>query len=244
MDLVYKIGLKCEWENYNELRYSIRSAVKHVLDLEKIVIVGYKPYWLTNVLHIQAADPYLSNKDGNLINKMIIASMHPEVTKQFLNMSDDNYFLADTNIKFFLEPIYNNKMIDFKPEQRLTRWEERLLRTIHLLQSKSLPVNCYEAHTPYLLNKEDYATTLFKYDYGFDNGLTGNTLYFNTNNRTGKPIRGNDLVRIETFPQDHGIVPSMCASKLLLNYTTKSFNEHIKTYLQQRFSDKSIYEND
>ena len=100
VDLVYKIGSKCDWSNYEELRYSIRSAMENFEDLGKIYIIGNSPEWIdkNHVIYIPCEDPYKRNKDANLINKLILACSNERLSNSFVNMSDDMFFLK--NIKF------------------------------------------------------------------------------------------------------------------------------------------------
>ena len=76
IDVVYKLGLNPDWGNYEELRHSLRSLCNFE-NLGNVFIVGQKPDWIQEVIHIPALDSYKRNKDANLINKLILACSNP-----------------------------------------------------------------------------------------------------------------------------------------------------------------------
>lgn len=85
IDVVYKLGNGSRFDDA-ELRYSLRS-LSNFRDLGKIYVVGKKPAWIKNVIHIPAGDPYKSNKDANIINKIILAATHSDITANIEGMT-------------------------------------------------------------------------------------------------------------------------------------------------------------
>ena len=191
VDLVYKIG-KRDNDTNTELRHSIRSAVENFTDLGKIYIVGHKPEWAINVIHIPMGDPYKNNKDANLINKLLRACQEEDLSQEFLNMSDDYFFLEKIGKDYFDVPIYDNEIIEKpNPEGRYTKWDRRLLSTKQILKERGYEQNIYDLHMPVLIDKTKYKQVMLEYDYGFDNGYCGNTLYFNTIGKKGREVIKN-----------------------------------------------------
>lgn len=242
IDLVYKIGINAEWDEYNELKYSIRSAVKYFSDLRNIVIVGNKPHWASDkIIHIPAKDPYTHNKDANLINKMILACLDERISDEFINISDDQFFLSNVTYNDFKTNYIENNHYNCCSNGKMNRWEIRLNRTKQLLESKSLTYNCYETHIPCLLNKNLYPKTLLQYDFGVDVGYCGNTLYFNSILDKPKVVTKNILTRITNKHNLDDLIKAVENSRFL-NYTNKSINDDLKFYLLNKFNTKSIYE--
>lgn len=241
IDVVYKLGYNCEWGDFEELRYSLRSLEKNFKDLGKVYVVGYRPRWLHNIIHIHALDPYKTNKDGNLVNKLILASVHKEITPQFINISDDQYFLSPTTVEEMKYPIIDNSHIQFIPNAPLNRWQQRLKRTISVLKERGFTHDCYEAHTPYLIDSSNYMSTLMQYDYGVDLGYCGNTLYFNTLKKPGRVITKRDLARI-TSSFDYDILQSKLIGVKFLNHTNKGLNDSLKKILKEKFPEPSKFE--
>jgi hypothetical protein len=256
VDLVYKVGNTSESENHSELRYSIRSAERYFKDLRHIYIIGYKPNWLEctestqkehKLYHIPLEDCYTHNKDANLINKLIVACTHKELSKKFLNMSDDYFFIKEMSEKDFEMPLINKKITDVIKAKlinggKLTKWELRLQKTINLLLSKNLPGDCYETHCPQMINSELYIRILLNYDYGTDNGMCGNTLYFNTLKGSYRSVEEISLLRIEN---KYLILNQLVANANkfnLINFTGSAYNLIMKQYLEQAFTIKSFCE--
>lgn len=244
IDVVYKIGEKPEVENHEELRYSIRSVCKHFKDLGKIFIIGYKPGWIRDIIHIPLKDPYKTNKDANLINKMIMACCRNELSNYFINISDDMFFLKDIDKEYFYTPMYNNRIANLVLSGSSVKWEVRLIRTINMLQSLSLPGDCYEAHIPYLLNKVEYPKILLNFDYGYDQGYCGNTLYFNSVNRDlyndFESVKEKTVLRLEK-KHDHEKL-AQASDFDFLNYSVRGYSNEVHNFLKSKFSEYSKYE--
>jgi hypothetical protein len=242
IDVAYKLGSNSDWGNYEELRYSIRSLQKNFKNLGNIFIVGSSPDWACNGYFHALNDPYRTNKDANLINKLIVAAKIPLISDYFLNMSDD-YFLTkpleitdETQLKV---PYFDNSVPQPK-EERPNRWNKRLRRTFDHLDKLGLKSNCYEIHAPQLLNKKLFPDTVLRYPFGEDIGMCGNTLYFNTVEQKGevlgKQVPENYVGRVKNKTQK---IPKNCT---WINTTPKGMGDNIKDYLQKEFSEKSDYE--
>ena len=242
IDVVYKLGSGSKWDN-KELRYSLRS-LSNFRNLGKVYIVGYLPDWVKNVIHIPATDPHLSNKDCNLINKIILASHDKNISQEFLNFSDDQLLLRECSYEDFKIPYYDNSLKQFKPDEKLSRWRARLKNTIRVLEEKGLPSNCYESHIPTLLDKDKFIYAVFQYNYPEGQGMCGNTLYINTTGKRGDPLPKDYAVRFEGNCPELSVLESICEGKLHLNYAEATTNENLFNFLENRFPTKSIYEND
>jgi len=235
VDVVYKIGPKCNWENYNELRYSLRSLL-NIEGLGKVFIVGHKPEWCQNVIHLPQGDPYKRNKDANLINKMIRVSAHPDLSEEFLWFSDDQYIVTPVKREDFEVPQYDNALYR---QGKKDPWSSRALRTIQYLRKRNKPTNIYECHSPYLFNKHLSSRVFFELPFGEGAGMLGNTFYFNfTRSKPGRPRYSHvSIGRTATRSDIDQLVPG----KKFMNIN-HGVNDEIKQWLQDKFPEKSIYE--
>lgn len=240
IDVVYKMGSGSKYNN-DELRYSLRS-LSNFKDLGKVYIIGYCPDWVKNVIHYPLVDSYKSNKDANLINKILLASLDKSISTEFLNFSDDQVLLKECSYEDFKDPYYNNNMSNFKPGESLSRWKKRLQNTINALKEYGQTFNCYECHIPTLIHKYDYLNTVLKYAYGETPGLCGNTLYFNTIKKLGIELPKGVALRMQNTINDLPILEKECEGKLHLNYDEISTNDILFVYLANKFPAKSIYE--
>lgn len=93
MDAIYILGTGSEREN-EEIKYSIRSLEKYMLDLRNIYIVGEYPPFLKKAIHIPAND-FSDKKEINAFSKILKACEHSDVSEEFLLMNDD-FFMLDT----------------------------------------------------------------------------------------------------------------------------------------------------
>jgi hypothetical protein len=101
IDLVYIVGNGSTWKN-NELRYSIRSAIKHLKGIGNVWVVGVKPAWL-DVKHIPANDSGRTATESVYL-KLKKAIAHPEISEDFLFFNDDYYLLKNAPANKF--PFY------------------------------------------------------------------------------------------------------------------------------------------
>lgn len=91
MDIVYILGSGSTWEN-NEIRFSLRSVEKNVKDLGNVFVVGEKPEWLQNVVHIPCTDSF-GIKWRNAYKKIGLVCENPALASEFLLMNDDFFIL-------------------------------------------------------------------------------------------------------------------------------------------------------
>ena len=55
MDIVIPLGTESRWHD-NELRFTLRSIEKHLTGYRNVIIVGWCPPWVQNVVHIKKED--------------------------------------------------------------------------------------------------------------------------------------------------------------------------------------------
>jgi hypothetical protein len=240
MDVVYKLGCGSKSDD-KELRYSLRS-LSNFVDLEKVFVVGFKPRWLKEVIHIPAEDLHPANKDCNLINKLILACHHPEISVNFVNMSDDQVFLKEIDQKELFQPYYDNSLL-ISPTDRIKRWRRRLHHTVDCLKKNHKKTDCYETHIPTVLSKYIFPEIMQKYNYTDVPGMCGNTLFFN--NQTvieGREFDKNVAIKIEEAQTTVEAIERMCEEKTHLNYSESATNNQLFDFLQKKFPIQSKYE--
>jgi hypothetical protein len=248
IDVVYTLGTESKCEDL-ELRYSLRS-LSLFKDLGKVFIVGHLPKWIKRdtVIHIPAFDPYLANKDANLISKLILACFDERLSEDFLWFSDDQVLLRECDVNLFQTPLIDNIHLRrlIVPGARLNRWLTRLKRSKEILIERGYKYDCYESHTPYLLNKKLYPKILLSYDYGSAEGYLGNTLYFNTLfdtlDMSGIENTEQRLMKLEVEHSSVQEIELKRNSKFFLNYTDRAINKNLFVFLETLFPETSIFE--
>lgn len=148
MTIVYTIGRGSAWSD-NELRISIRSMVKNT-PVKRIVIVGHKPEFLTNVVHIPAADG--PKKQFNIHNKTLAAC---DVVDEFINAHDDHFILKPTDFSTY----YHGGQL--KGRKFHGNYGRAIWNT-----SKELPGGLYyDLHMPMKMKADSYKEIMSRYDW-------------------------------------------------------------------------------
>jgi len=95
ISVIYPLGTGSKWQN-NELRYSLRSLSK-ISGIGDVFIVGEKPAWVQNVIHIPCKDiPF--RKEYSIYTKIMAAVEDRRVSNCFLFMNDDHFCLQDMDV--------------------------------------------------------------------------------------------------------------------------------------------------
>jgi hypothetical protein len=228
MDLVYI----CRDGENEELRYSIRSAVKN-LPHDKIWVVGGKPDWYTgNYIQVDQRKDKYRNARENL--KAIVASK--EISESFVLMNDDFYIIN----KISTIPYMHAKTLDDKIKSRDDQFSGNsymniLRKTLFILSKRATgPVLDYELHVPMIMEKKKLASIL-KF-MGLWRSIYGNMF----------GVGGVEITDVKVYGESSPFYPSSYdMDNLMYDYLSSnddSFEEVKNLILFDRFSSKSIYE--
>lgn len=214
-DRKYNIVYLYKKTNTDILRYSLRG-LKNV-PVGEVFIVGDKPPWATNIIHIPYA--FGKSKIQNEWGQLFEACRH---TDDFLLFNDD--FII-------LEPI--ERYMFFKRDIRRPSsvYYNAFLRTKKLFSG----FKNYEVHVPmYFVSKKFLK---LKNEYDIRRGYLHRSLYGNHYKCGGVRVKDNKIY------QPHKIEGAF--KKAFLSTTNKiERNEQFKTLLHGVFPEKSIYEAD
>ena len=149
MDALYVLGNSSQYNNL-ELRLSLRSLEKYAIGLESVFIVGEKPRWIKNVVHIPVDDVY--TRENNVFRKILVACKSP-ISENFLFMNDDFYMMKPfimSDYPYFV----NGEVVSIKNP---SRYQQIQNKTLEKLQSKGITrVMDYRVHCPIIFNKEKF----------------------------------------------------------------------------------------
>jgi hypothetical protein len=228
MDLVYI----CRNGQNEELRYSIRSAVKN-LPHDKIWVVGGKPDWYTgNYIQVNQT----KNKYANARDNLRALTESEEISESFVLMNDDFYIVN----KISSIPYMHAKSLDEKIKTREDLFSgnsyNRLLRATIKSVSKRVdtPAIDYELHVPMVMEKKKLQHVL-KFP-GLWRSIYGNI--FN--------VGGIEIRDVKVYEKSSIFYPnSYRISNLTSDYLSSSDDsfEIVKDkVLEKLFPKKSIYE--
>lgn len=151
MDIVIPLGNGSIWKN-NELRYCLRSIQKHCKDFRNIVLIGEKPDWIHNVIHI----PYVetAKHDLNIWHKTVFACKQEQISDNFLFCNDDFFFLKPFSTDY--PNIHMGTLSDYLLKTRPIPYYFKVERTYQLLLKNNLPTIHYDIHRPIVFNKAEF----------------------------------------------------------------------------------------
>lgn len=198
-DVVYILGSGSGWDD-NELRFSLRSLAQFMADIGNIYVVGARPRWLANVIHIPYKDRFRC-KERSIMIKLAHACGHPDLSQTFLAIHDDHFCLRPTFAQ--AEPFWAGKQLEdvFKYVSPRNPWRYAIRNTFLALRAKGLTEYNFDIHRPMLIDKTFFPQIMDLYDWpGAQHGFLVKSLYANTMKAT--PTFSRDLKinrRYESF---------------------------------------------
>jgi radical SAM superfamily enzyme YgiQ (UPF0313 family) len=242
LDVVYVLGTGSNWDD-NELRYSLRSLERNLSGLRSVYIVGHKPEWVQNVVHIPAEDPYGRNKDGNMIHKLLVACERDELSDVFISISDDQLLLSPLHAgqlrPYFEDTLHDKPLGWFERSDWRKRYSKNAVEILKRELGEEKRLFCYNSHIPCLMHKLEFAAIMRRYDYP-TTPLSLKTLYYNLVLRTHKPIRNLRAQVMKPLSMEQ--IHERCPGKTYLSYRDEGLNEALKRFLAVSFPVPSQYE--
>ena len=235
-DLVYVVGKNSCW-NDNELRYSLRSAERHLKNYRRVVIVGECPEFINKdtILHIPCEDT-MRNKAYTIKKKIMAAADHPEVSENFMFFNDDYFLTAGVDANSY--PYYWKCDLNHTMHINHTIYREHVQTTITALQAKGLPLKNFDTHKPIIYNKEKMKEVVHQYDWSVAFGYIMRSLYCNTLLIEGEYKLDNKLVRpmrIEGWKEMIVGIDCFSIDDRAVDFTFKDF-------IEKMFPNKSGFE--
>lgn len=184
VDLLYILGTGSRWDD-NEMRYSLRGASRF-FPHARVFVVGERPYWLRNVEHIAARDPY-PHPLKNSIHKLSAALQAEPTLKRFALMNDDFFFLK----AWPRLPLYHRGLLSASIVSHPTKrgyyfdglcWAQARLQRF----GKIAPLN-YGLHFPMVFDREQVIETFDTFG-GAGHGYHFRTMHGNLHNLGGEPM--------------------------------------------------------
>jgi hypothetical protein len=154
MDIVYI----CRPGENEELRYSIRSAVKN-LPHDKIWVVGGKPSWYKgNYIEVSQRRSKYKNARANM--NAIVRST--EISDDFILMNDDFFILSKIDFpKYYHAGQLSNKISYFESTHPRSKYTHLLKKSMRVLNEYGIQYpKDYALHVPFVMNKQKLAEIL------------------------------------------------------------------------------------
>lgn len=176
MDIVYTLGHGSTWQD-RELLFSLRAIHEFLPDVDRVVIVGLRPAWLRDVLHLPARDPHKC-KEKNIRDKLLRAC--EVLDRPFLFMNDDHFALRPQRADE-LPNWYSGDVGTLGNRLRTgSHYREALLNTHRVLAAAGLPTRNFDVHTPIVYDPAEFPRAMAAYDWTVVRGYVVKSLYANT----------------------------------------------------------------
>lgn len=182
VDVVYPLNKGSLWDD-NELRYSLRSLEIFFPRVWNVFIIGHRPEWLKGVVHI-ASDNEGRSRDMRIMNKAFQACRDPRVSKTFLFMNDDHFFL-----KPFLQfPFLHGGSLETKLNySKPGAYTGAIGNTVALLQELGRKqIKHFDIHCPIEYDKGKFLELLKVIEPDIKNGYIIKSLYCGYHNIEGE----------------------------------------------------------
>lgn len=179
-------------QKHLELKMALRSIEKHLNGVRNVFIIGYKPDFLTNIIHIPCEDdPRNRFRDRNICNKIIAACKDRRVSEDFIMVHDDHFLLEDYDAGAF--PYYHcGPMVPGQGQYAHTKEN-----TISVLGE----CNNYDTHCPILFNKQKFMDTVAQVDWSKWYGYCLKTLYCVLNGIEGEYMEDSKIRLPLKYPE-------------------------------------------
>lgn len=182
MDVVYAIGSGSRWQLDNELKYSLRSLALFLSGIDRIFIVGKRPAFLKNVVHLPFNDRNKC-KEKNIMEKVMRACQDDRLSREFLFVNDDHFALKPQTLASF--PNYASRSLEAlgKAVKSTNPYKKSVQNTATILKSRGLTEYNFDVHLPIVYDKLLFPKVMNGYDW--KNGcyvvksLYGNTVGLN-----------------------------------------------------------------
>lgn len=232
MDVVYILGDGSTWDD-NELRFSLRSISDRLQNFRNVYVIGRRPKWLTNVIHVQESDPYTC-KEANIARKVMRACQVKDISENFLFANDDHFLLrdCDVNVPFWR----GGNLRDI--EAPINNYQRAVKNTFRELTRRGLNVYNFDVHVPVVINKKIFPTVVNDFDWSVKNGYVLKSIYCNTMRIEGerlKDLKLNDRMAL-------GDIIAQIKSRQWFSIGPGLLSRAVKDFFFQYYSEKSPFE--
>jgi hypothetical protein len=241
-----------------EIRHSLRSIEQHAPYIRKVWIYGDQPRFLSDdtslIEHVphEVTSQVLGVKTPviNFFLLMFLSSLIPELSSEYLFLSDDFFLLKDYPMEEARKDRYSENM-SLQPVRGHGIWVDALWRTYDVLTRLGYTGYNFETHTPaYLTKKRVLNAYCDLKDFITEDRWYGLLALTATLNHAYKHehmpltnlLEENSRSGFWGEPPSYEEVVSQSAGKTFFNFDDPAFGEAIRRFLTERFPTRSKYE--
>lgn len=231
----------------DELKFSIRSLCKYAqFDFEP-VIIGDLPTWYKGKhIPVKAIRNKRFTRAFDIANKLNIICQSEMISKDFVYMYDDQYFINNVMLEDISGAIAMSEIHKVHPVNAGSEvWRELMNRTVVALKDNGCDgrIYNYETHLPRVLNKQRLKLIIDAYQLK-STPLLFNTLYFNEYHDKPKvELEKENNIKAGVYKaMNRTQIESLCRNKLILNNGDAGWNHQLNVFLKNTFAEKCRYE--
>lgn len=191
MDILIPVANNSLWFG-NELRFTLRSVEQYLTGVKRIFIVGHKPKFVENVIHIPCPD-IGKTKHHRIIHKILHTIKTTDISDDFLFMNDDHFLLKKYSASKFPN-YYDMPLVDAVEVRRKSSVYQEYVQNTYRVQPEGLH---YDIHCPIIYNKEAFKNAMDSVDWSKKTYLI-KSLYGNFNG-----IKGMQMTDCKLNHRDH-----------------------------------------
>lgn len=221
--------------DFESLKYCLRSIDKHVYGYDEIVIVGELPDWIQGVIHIPFNDSVDDRFSEKIKLKKIISACisSKNIGESFSLFSENSVITKNIDLKKY--PFYyGGSCSDYVKENLKKKSSLKILHTMTFLNSRGFKDRNYDIGSPITINKSNFLSTFDDNDINFETkyGYGINSIYCACNRLNG--------VLAKDFKMSSNVVIS--DDNNFMTYEEKSIENGVGLFLRDLFKNKSSYE--
>lgn len=215
-----------------ELRYSIRSIVKH-FPKASILIVGEAPSWYDGDILLVKQD---SAKYSNVSNSLRAISKSTLVKNKFILMNDDFYFLQKKT-GYYHEGSLESKYEAYRDISGVASYSQKIVDTLNQLRKMGYEnPKSYELHVPFPVEKAKLLK-IVRHKNLLWRSIYGNMFDVGGRKMSDVKVYGDSAMDFKSYDYLSGSSPFLSTSDF-------SFRQVLDNLLKDYLSEKSIYEKD
>lgn len=225
------LGTGSKWKD-NEIRYSLRSVEKFLTGYDRIFVIGQRPSFLQNVIHVPCEDVG-GRKQYSIYRKILKAVNDDRVSSDFIFINDDHFILKPLDVSEF-SYWYQGRLED-KWRQYNGSYKKAAGNNLEATGN----VRYTDIHTPIVYNKEHFKNLEPFFKTGNEYIIkTLYTSFFDHLDFLFTPMEDLKIGLKHSLPQ----LKSMVDGRMFFSLGPYAVYHEIKVLLQDLYPTKSKYE--
>lgn len=235
IDIVIPL-IKHDLFDHMELKYTLRSIERFLTGYGNIYLVGYKPEWCQNVIHIPHTD-YGTKPNINIKDKLMAACNTLGVSEEFLYFNDDHILtqpFGAENFPFF----YDGLLFDRIHKKNQTAYNKLVEDTFNALGTYRY-LFYYDVHVPIRVDTFSFKEIMLRYDWS-KNGFLVKSLYANNIPiKDAKPLKD---IKISRPIREKAQWLEIIRNNPVVSTDAGALNDLFVEVMEEMFPEKSKYE--